>query len=156
MSERLRNVPLFQSEKNRAKADAEMSEALEFINERIGVEDTFGDIPPVVSLGDDDVPDFAADIAADEAMRIVSVSTSAKALNGNFKEATVNEPAGPLKRAIVRNLARAEDAVGTWGKTGLKIQKDLREISFRTAVNTGNTVQNIKPWTKGLSKKEKL
>lgn len=85
----------------------------------------------------------------------VEVTTKAKAIDGNAKEATVTEPAKPLKRAIVRNIARAEDAVGTWGKTGLKVQKDLREISFRTAVNVGNTSQNIKPWVKGLNKAEK-
>jgi len=98
----------------------------------------------------------AQEAKAEQDMKIVTVSTKSKAINGNFEEATVDKPASPLKRAVVRNIARAEDAVGTWGKTGKKIQKDLREISYRTAVNTGNTVQNIKPWTKGLSKAEKV
>ena len=85
----------------------------------------------------------------------VTVTSKSKALDGNAKTPPIVEPAGAIKRAIVRNIARAEDAVGTWGKTGLKVQKDLREISFRTAVNVGNTTQNIKPLTKGLSKAEK-
>lgn len=85
----------------------------------------------------------------------VNAATSAAALDGNAKTPPVVEPSGPVKRAIVRNIARAEDAVGTWGKTGKKVQKDLREIAFRTAVNVGNTTQNIKPLTKGLNKAEK-
>ena len=86
----------------------------------------------------------------------LNVATKAKAIDGVAKEPPVVEPAGPIKRAIVRNIARAEDAVGTWGKAGIKVQKDLREIAFRTQVNVGNTTQNIKPLVKGLSKAEKI
>ena len=97
------------------------------------------------------------EVAEEESIaKIITVSTKSKAIEGNAKEPPVVEPAGPVKRAIMRNIARAEDAVGTWGKVGLKVQKDLREISFRTAVNVGNTTQNIKPWTKGLTKSEKV
>ncbi len=97
-----------------------------------------------------------AEIAGAEAAKIVNVATKAAAIKGNAFTAKVAEIAHDSKLAIVRNIARAEDAVGTWGKTGLKVQKDLREIAFRTAVNVGNTTQNIKIWTKGLSKAEKV
>lgn len=86
----------------------------------------------------------------------VNVVTKAKALDGNAKAPPVVEPSKPIVRAIARNIARAEDAVGTWGKTGKKVQTDLREIAFRTAVNVGNTTQNIKPLVKGLTKAEKI
>ena len=152
-SERLRNVSLFQSEKNRALADKEMQDAVKFLEER-AKDRGFGAKPIVLPGDEDDVPDFESDLARD--IEVLTVATKAKAIDGNAKEATVTEPAGPIKRAIVRNIARAEDAVGTWGKTGLKVQKDLREISFRTAVNVGNTTQNIKPLVKGLNKAEKV
>lgn len=144
LSERLRNVPLFQSAKNRALADAEMAEATKFIKDRIGAK-------PKAKGGKILIPD-----EGEEEIKIVNAATSAKAIAGNFLEATVIKPAKALNKFAVRNIARAEDATGTWGKTGLKVQKDLREIAFRTAVNTGNTVQNIKPLTKGLSKSEKV
>ena len=89
-------------------------------------------------------------------IKIVTVSTKAKALDGKARGSDITPLKSPFARAVVANIARAEDAVGTWGKAGKKVQKDLREISFRTAVNTGNTTQNIKVWTKGLSKAEKV
>ncbi len=133
----------FNSEKNKALAAEETKEALKFIESRITPEQKKKKGTKVL-------------IPSDEDQKIVNVATKSKALDGNAKTPPVVEPAGTIKRFIVRNIARAEDAVGTWGKTGLKVQKDLREISFRTAVNVGNTTQNIKPLVKGLNKSEKV
>lgn len=212
LSEKLRDVPLFTSEKNRALADAELAEATKFIEQQIKPKKKGkpiilpGDepeavevkVPPTVELevGEtkqlvkefrelDEAVQLKAFRASGESgnfaqflekhgqeaffvdgtpiltpkpeqdVKIVNVSTKAKALNGNVKEPPIVEPAGPIIRAIARNIARAEDAVGTWGKTGKKVQTDLREIAFRTAVNVGNTTQNIKPLVKGLNKAEK-
>lgn len=151
LSERLANVPLFTSAKNKAIADIEMEQATKFIKDRVAGDPTgFKKLFPKAFK----VPKDETD--ADKALSTVSVFTKSKALDGNAKQAPITEPAGPVKRAIVRNIARAEDAVGTWGKTGIKVQRDLREIAFRTAVNVGNTTQNIKPLVKGLSKAEKI
>jgi hypothetical protein len=148
-------VSLFDSAKNKALADKQNKEALEFIESRIGQVGPDGK-PLILPGDDDDVPDFESDLAKDiEALKVVNAATKSKAIQANAMTAKVAEVAKDTKLAVVRNIARAEDAVGTWGKTGKKVQKDLREISFRTAVNVGNTTQNIKPWVKGLSKAEK-
>ncbi len=84
----------------------------------------------------------------------VTAETKANDIIANAKEASV-ESTGTID-AIGRNILRAEDALGFWGKGGKKVQKDLREISARTAVNVGNTTQNIKAIFKGLNAKEKV
>jgi hypothetical protein len=132
---------LFTSTKNKALSDAESKEAVEFIDSSIKGNAGKGIILP----GDDPERDI----------KIVNAATKASALLANAKTPPVAEPASDIKRAITRNIARAEDAVGDWGKTGVKVQKDLREIAFRTAVNVGNTASNIKIQTKGLNKAEK-
>ena len=142
-------VSLFDSAKNQALAAEQNKDALAFIKDRAS-RPLFGLDGKLILPGQGE-----AVVKAETDIKILNAATKAKAIDGNAKEAAVTEPAGPIKRAIVRNIARAEDAIGTWGKTGIKVQKDLREISFRTAVNTGNTTQNIKPWVKGLSKAEK-
>lgn len=173
LSERLVDVPLFTSAKNRALADTDMSEGLKYIKDitKTKAEGEFAglseeaveqvrEIEHLVEKGDMTAEEGEALIAtfrdAEQQLAINSLYTKARSLEGNAKQAPVTEPANPVKRAIFRNIARAEDAVGTWGKTGLKVQKDLREIAFRTAVNVGNTTQNIKPLTKGLNKSEKI
>ncbi len=83
-----------------------------------------------------------------------TVETKTNAIQANVKEASV-EPAGTVD-AIRRNVLRAEDAVGFWGTAGKKVQRDLREISARTAINVGNTSQNIRAILKGLNSKEKV
>ena len=82
-----------------------------------------------------------------------TVETKTNAIKANVKEASV-EAAGTVD-AIRRNVLRAEDAVGFWGTAGKKVQRDLREISARTAINVGNTSQNIRAILKGLNSKEK-
>ena len=83
-----------------------------------------------------------------------TVETKTNAIKANVKEASV-EATGTVD-AIRRNVLRAEDAVGFWGTAGKKVQKDLREISARTAINVGNTSQNIRAILKGLNSKEKV
>lgn len=136
-------ISMFTSEKNKAIAAEEIKEALKFIESRI-------------TPAQKKKKGIKVLIPNEEDQKIVNVATKSKALDGNAKTPPVAEPSGSIVRAIVRNIARAEDAVGTWGKTGLKVQKDLREISFRTAVNVGNTTQNIKPLVKGVSRSEKV
>ena len=82
-----------------------------------------------------------------------TVETKAKGIMANVKEAAV-EPLGTID-AIRRNVSRAEDALGHWGTAGIKVQRDLREISARTAKNVGNTSQNIRGILKGLNAQEK-
>lgn len=95
------------------------------------------------------------DIKAEEASKAVNVATKTKALVGNTVDAGVTV-SNKVVGDIAMSVARAEDALGFLGKTGKKLQKDFREISFRTAVNVGTTSQNIKPWIRGLSKQEKV
>ena len=83
----------------------------------------------------------------------ITVETKTNAIKANAKEASV-EPTGTVD-AIRRNVLRAEDAVGFWGTAGKKVQRDLREISARTAINVGNTSQDIRAILKGLNAKEK-
>ncbi len=83
-----------------------------------------------------------------------TVETKTNSIKANAKEASV-EAAGTVD-AIRRNVLRAEDAVGFWGTAGKKVQRDLREISARTAINVGNTSQNIRAILKGLNSKEKV
>ncbi len=83
-----------------------------------------------------------------------TVETKTNAIKANAKEASV-EPTGTVD-AIRRNILRAEDAVGFWGTAGKKVQRDLREISARTAINVGNTSQDIRAILKGLNSKEKI
>ncbi len=83
-----------------------------------------------------------------------TIETKTNAIKANVKEASI-EPTGTID-AIRRNVSRAEDALGHWGTAGVKVQRDLREISARTAINTGNTTQNIKGILKGLSSAEKI
>ena len=83
-----------------------------------------------------------------------TVETKTNAIKANAKEASV-EATGTVD-AIRRNVLRAEDAVGFWGTAGKKVQRDLREISARTAINVGNTSQNIRAILKGLNSKEKV
>ena len=71
-----------------------------------------------------------------------TVETKTNSIKANVKE-SATEPAGTID-AIRRNVSRAEDALGHWGTAGKKVQRDLREISARTARNVGNTSQNIK------------
>ena len=83
-----------------------------------------------------------------------TVTTKTEGIAANTKEAAVEAP-GTFD-AIRRNVSRAEDAVGHWGTAGKKVQRDLREISARTAMNVGNTSQNIKAILKGLSARERI
>ena len=83
-----------------------------------------------------------------------TIETKTDAIRANVKEASV-EATGTVD-AIRRNILRAEDAVGFWGTAGKKVQRDLREISARTAINVGNTSQNIRTILKGLNSKEKV
>ncbi len=83
-----------------------------------------------------------------------TVKTKTDGIVANTKEAAV-ETMGTID-AIRRTVARAEDAVGHWGTAGKKVQRDLREISARTAKNVGTTSQNIRPLLKGLSAAEKI
>ena len=82
-----------------------------------------------------------------------TIKTKTEGIVANAKEAAV-EATGTMD-AIRRNVLRAEDVLGFWGTAGKKVQRDLREISARTAKNVGNTSQNIKPLFKGLSTAEK-
>ena len=84
----------------------------------------------------------------------VTADTKVEGIQANAKEASV-EPTGTVD-AIRRSVLRTEDALGLWGTAGKKVQRDLREISHRTAVNTGNTTQNIRAIEKGLNAKEKV
>ncbi len=92
--------------------------------------------------------------AAEAKVIETTVETKTDAIQANVKEASV-EATGTVD-AIRRNVSRAEDAVGHWGTAGLKVQRDLREISARTAKNVGNTSQNIRAIFKGLNAKEKV
>ena len=92
---------------------------------------------------------------AEEAKAVeTTVETKTNFIKANAKEASV-EATGTVD-AIRRNVLRAEDAVGFWGTAGKKVQRDLREISARTAINVGNTSQNIRAILKGLNSKEKV
>lgn len=82
-----------------------------------------------------------------------TADTKTNAIKANVKEASV-EATGTVD-AIRRNILRAEDAVGFWGTAGKKVQRDLREISARTARNVGNTSQNIRIILKGTTSAEK-
>ncbi len=82
-----------------------------------------------------------------------TVETKTNAIKANVKEASV-EAVGTID-AIRRNILRTEDALGFWGSAGRKVQRDLREISARTAKNVGDTSQNIRGILKGLTSKEK-
>jgi hypothetical protein len=138
-------VSLFESEKNSAKAAADNAKAMEFIDSQTTAEQKKPTKTPKGLI-----------VPSEEDQKIVTVATKSRAIAGKAKESDITPLKNTFARAVVANIARAEDAAGTWGKTGKKVQKDLREISFRTAVNTGNTTQNIKKWTKGLSKTEKV
>ena len=92
--------------------------------------------------------------AAEAKVVKTTVETKTDAIQANVKEASV-EPAGTVD-AIRRNVLRAEDALGFWGSAGKKVQRDLREISARTAINVGNTSQDIRVILKGLNSKEKV
>ncbi len=92
--------------------------------------------------------------AVEEKIKATTVETKTKGIVANVKEAAVEE-VGTID-AIRRNISRAEDAVGHWGSAGKKVQRDLREISARTAINTGNTSQNIRAILKGLNAKDKV
>ncbi|KKM77391.1 hypothetical protein LCGC14_1370510, partial [marine sediment metagenome] len=107
---------------------------------------------PAQPITEDAVPDFEADLANN--LKVVNMSTKSKSIAGKILDSST-EKLTDISGNIALGIARAEDALGFMGKTGLKVQKDFREISFRTAVNVGNTSQNIKPWTKGLTKEEK-
>lgn len=82
-----------------------------------------------------------------------TIKTKTEGIVANVKEAAVEE-VGTID-AIRRNVSRVEDAVGHWGTAGQKVQRDLREISFRTSKNVGETTQNVKQILKGLTSKEK-
>ncbi len=83
-----------------------------------------------------------------------TATTKSDAIQANVKEASV-EPTGTLD-AIRRNVLRAEDAVSFWGTAGKKVQRELQEISARTAKNVGNTSQNIRAIFKGVTAEEKV
>ena len=133
---------LFDSAKNKALADKQNKDALKFIKDQTSQKK--GDGKQLIVPSDEEL-----------ALKVITVSTKSKALEGKASQSDITPLKNPYARAVIANIARAEDAIGTWGKAGKKVQTDLREISFRTAVNTGNTTQNIKVWTKGLSKAEK-
>ncbi len=84
----------------------------------------------------------------------VTADTKTEGIQANVKEASV-EPTGTAD-AIRRSVLRTEDALGFWGTVGKKVQRDLREISHRTAKNVGTTSQNIRTIERGLSAEEKV
>ena len=100
-------------------------------------------------------PVAKAELTKVEEAKVVetTIETKTNAIKANAKEASV-EPTGTID-AIRRNVLRTEDALGFWGSAGRKIQRDLREISARTAKNVGNTSQNVRAILKGLNAKEK-
>jgi hypothetical protein len=94
------------------------------------------------------------DIETEKASRVVNAATKTKSLVSNLWQAG-SDMAQDYAGWTALGVARAEDALGFMGETGKKVQKDFREISFRTAANVGTTQQNIKPWLKGVSRADK-
>ena len=84
----------------------------------------------------------------------VTVDTKSKAVQASTKNASV-ETTSDLD-AIRRNVSRATDALRHWGTIGEKVRQAFFDISRRTAVNTGNTSENIRKTLKGLNSKEKV
>ena len=119
---------------------------LEPVEKRLGlVGEEFAE--PVV------VPFKPAEAVTEKVIK-TTAETKTNAIQANVKEASV-EAVGTVD-AIRRNILRAEDALGFWGSAGRKVQRDLREISARTAKNVGNTSQNIRGILKELNSAEKI
>ena len=91
---------------------------------------------------------------AESDIKVVNVATKTRALAGKIVESSTNKLT-EMNAFLALGVARAEDALGFMGKTGLKVQKDFRDIAFRTAVNVGNTSQNIKQYSRGITQEEK-
>ena len=127
------------------------------VEKRLGLVGKELEVPPTEAIPAPERP--VAPITKPKAVEVAKVvettaDTKTNAIKANVKEASV-EPTGTVD-AIRRNVLRAEDAVGFWGTAGKKVQRDLREISARTAINVGNTSQNIRNILKGLNSKEKV
>ncbi|KKL57659.1 hypothetical protein LCGC14_2233200, partial [marine sediment metagenome] len=82
-----------------------------------------------------------------------TVETTSKAVQASTANASVKATSDI--DAVIRNVARATDALSRWGTAGKKVQRAFFEISARTAVNSGNTTQNIKIIFKGTTSAEK-
>ena len=121
--------------------------------------DTPLNVEPVTDLGkvtDEEFEGIIAGPFVPEVERKVvdnTVKTNATRIEGRQEEASV--PKLGVLDDLLLAVGRAEDVVGRWGSAGKKVQRDLREISARTAKNVGQTRQNTEAILKGLSAKEK-
>lgn len=117
--------------------------------------------PIVTDLGKLTEEEFAGVIAEPFVPEVVeqkivdnTTKMQTEGIQANAREASV-EKTGTFD-AIRRNISRAEDAVGHWGNAGKRVQRDFREISARSAINSGTTTQNVKAILKGLNAQEKV
>ncbi len=160
-------IQLFEADKNVKLTEQEKAAGLEFLENRISKKKVFEkDRIRINANMPDDFKNFvekvenilavplAAEVVTEGKVVKTTVETKTNAIKANVKEASV-EAVGTID-AIRRNVLRAEDALGFWGSAGRKVQRDLREISARTAKNVGNTSQNIRRILKGLNAKEKI
>ena len=146
-------IRLFESLKNVTLSKQEEVAALDFMRERIGIKElTEKDRIRINANLPDDFERFA--VGLETKIKETTAETKSDAIQANVKESSV-EPTGTLD-AIRRNVLRAEDALGFWGTAGKKVQRDLREISARTAKNVGNTSQNIRRILFKITDKEKI